>query len=166
MPLKNERPRIADLSGLLDGLVKAGVEFILVGGLAAVTQGVPITTMDMDIVHRQTEENINKLFEFLNSIDAYYRRLDEKQITPIKADLAGKGHMLFSTRLGPLDVLTRIEEGRGYDDLFPDSVEIMFRGHAIRVLDLGAMISLKRGSKDQKDRYRLPILEETHRLKR
>ena len=130
------------------------------------TQGVPVTTMDMDIVHRQTTENIKKLMEFLESIDAFYRRPDEKQIRPVEEDLAGKGHMLFSTSLGPLDVLAKIEEGRGYDDLLPDSVEIRFRGHAIRVLDLGTMIELKRGSNHPNDRYRLPIMEEIYRQSR
>ena len=40
-----------------------GIEFILVGRLAAVVQGAPITTMDIDIVHHQTAENIEKLVE-------------------------------------------------------------------------------------------------------
>ena len=44
--------RIApDLSAILEGLLQADVEFILVGGLAAVVQGAPVTTFDVDIVH-------------------------------------------------------------------------------------------------------------------
>ena len=35
----------ADLSAILDGLIEAGIDFILVGGLAAVIQGAPVTTM-------------------------------------------------------------------------------------------------------------------------
>jgi hypothetical protein len=38
----------ADLGEIVEGLSRAGVEFILVGGLAAVVQGAPITTMDVD----------------------------------------------------------------------------------------------------------------------
>jgi len=43
------------------------------------------------------------------------------------------------------------------------SVEIEFRGHSIRVLDLKMLIELKRTSKDPKDKQRLPVLEETLR---
>ena len=73
------------------------------------------------------------------------------------------GHAFFSTRLGPLDVLAFIEEGKTYEDLFKHTVEIEFRGHCIRVLDIKMLIALKRTSRDAKDRRRLPVLEETLR---
>lgn len=38
--------------GLLGGLHHAGVEFVVVGGMAAVLQGAPIVTEDLDILHR------------------------------------------------------------------------------------------------------------------
>jgi hypothetical protein len=46
-------PKAADLPALLAVLCDSGVEFIIVGGVAAVLQGVPITTNDLDIVHRR-----------------------------------------------------------------------------------------------------------------
>ena len=52
------KPTVFDLNALLKGLSKARVEFILVGGVAAVVQGAPVTTFDLDIVHRQTDEKI------------------------------------------------------------------------------------------------------------
>lgn len=163
MPSNNEKHRVVDLSALLKGLNEAGVEFILVGGLAAVAQGVPVTTFDLDIVHRQTDENIKKLLKFLKSIDAYQRRPDNKVIEPDERDLKGKGHVLLMTRFGPLDVLAAIEKGRGFEELLPDTVEIEFRGHRVYVLSLDTIVALKRGSKDPKDLYRLPILKETLR---
>ncbi len=161
MPSNNSKSRIANLSNLLEGLSEAGVEFILVGGLAAVVQGAPVTTMDIDIVHNQTDENIKKLLKFLKSSGAYYRRPDDKIIEPKEQDLSAKGHALFSTYNGPLDVLAIIEKRLGYKELLPDSVEIGFRGYKIRVLRLEKLIELKRDSKYPKDRYRLPILEKT-----
>lgn len=166
MPSNNEKFRVADLSALLRGLNEAGVEFILVGGLAAVVQGAPVTTFDLDIVHRQTDENIKKLLRFLKSIDAYQRRPDDKVIEPDERDLKGKGHILLSTRFGPLDVLAVIEKGRGFEELLPETVEIKFRGHRVYVLSLDTIVALKRGSKDPKDQYRLAILEETLRAMR
>jgi len=114
-------------------LIKADVKFILVGGLAAVVQGAPVTTMDVGIVHARSPENIVKLFTFLKSIDATYRRPDDKVIAPKEDDFSGMGYALFTTRLGPLDVLAVIEEGKAYEDLLEYTVEIEFRGHTLRV---------------------------------
>jgi len=161
MPTENEESTSVNLGAILEGLTKAGVEFILVGGLAAVVQGAPVTTMDVDIVHNQSPENIARLIAFLKSIDAFHRRPDDKVIKPKEDDISGMGHALFTTRLGPLDVLAVIEEGRAYGDLLEHTVEIGFRNHAIRVLDLKMLIQLKRTSTDPKDIQRLPILEET-----
>ena len=163
MPTDSGEPTSVNLGAILEGLIEAGVDFILVGGLAAVVQGAPVTTMDVDIVHNQSSENIAKLLAFLKSIDAFHRRPDDKVIDPKEGDISGMGHALFTTRLGPIDVLGVIEEGRAYGDLLEHTVEIEFRKHTIRVLDLKMLIQLKRTSKDPKDMQRLPVLEETLR---
>ena len=53
MPTGGRKPTSPDLSEILVGLLQSGVDFILIGDLAAVIQGAPVTTMDVDIV-RQT----------------------------------------------------------------------------------------------------------------
>jgi hypothetical protein len=164
MPTSKKRMSTGpDLSAVLEGLIKADVKFILVGGLAAVVQGAPVTTMDVDIVHQRTSENIVKLLSFLKSINSFYRRPDDKIIEPTEQDLSGRGHALLSTRFGPLDVLAVIEEGKTYDNLLEHTVDITFRGNTIKVLDLRMIIELKRSSKEPKDKQRLPVLEETLR---
>jgi len=112
MPTGSEKPIALDLSAILEGLLKAEIKFILVGGLAAVVQGAPVTTMDVDIVHNRSPENLSKLIAFLKSIDATYRRTDDKVIEPNEGDISGMGHFLFTTRFGPLDVLAYIEQGK------------------------------------------------------
>ena len=163
MPTGSGEPTSVNLGAILEGLIEAGVDFILVGGLAAVIQGAPVTTMDVDIVHNQSPKNIAKLLSFLKSIDAFHRRPDDKVIEPKEGDISGMDHALFTTQLGPLDILAVIEEGRAYGDLLEHTVEIEFRNHTIRVLDLKMLIQLKRNSTDPKDRQRLPVLEETLR---
>jgi hypothetical protein len=163
MPSGKEKTRNAGMSALLEGLMEAGIEFILVGGLAAVVQGAPITTMDVDIVHRQTADNISKLLAFLKTIDAYHRRLDDKVIKPTGRHLSVKGHALFTTLLGPLDVLAFIEQGLSYEELVEHTIKIEFRGYSLRVLDLEMIVELKRSSKHPVDKQRLPVLEETLR---
>jgi predicted nucleotidyltransferase len=163
MPTNNENLPLPDLGAILEGLAEEGIEFILVGGLAAVVQGAPFTTVDVDIVPKQSPENIAKLLSFLKSIDAFHRRMDDKVIGPTKRDISGRGHALFTTRFGPLDVLAVIEEKKAYEDLIEHSVEISFRGYTIHVLNLKTLIQLKKTSTDLRDRQRLSLLEETLR---
>ena len=119
--------------------------------------------MDVDIVHSQSSENIARLLAFLKSVDAVHRRFDDKLMEPKERDLSGKGHVLLTTRTGPLDVLAVIEGGRSYEDLLEHTVDIDFRGHTLRVLDLKTLIELKKTSADPKDKQRLPVLRETLR---
>ena len=163
MASNSKRRTNADLSAILEGLCEADVQFILVGGLAAVVQGAPITTLDVDIVHDRSSENVSKLFTFLKSIDAIYRRPDDKILAPSEEVFSESGHVLLSTRLGPLDVLAFIEQGKTYDDLIEHTIEIGFRGHRIQVLDFKTLIELKKASKDPRDQQRIPLFEETLR---
>ena len=48
---------------------------------------------------------------------------------------------------------------QGYPELLPNTVEIPYRGHPLRVLKLEAIVQLKRASKREKDRLTLPTLE-------
>jgi hypothetical protein len=151
-----------DLTTLLTSLAAAHVDFVLVGGLAAVAQGAPITTHDVDIVPRRTPDNVDRLLAFLTSIDARYRgRQDVLHPTP--SALLGVGHSLLMTNLGPLDVLGAIDEGRAFDDLVPHAIQIVVGGQQVRVLGLSMLAELKRRSTHPKDRYTLAILEETLR---
>ncbi len=152
-----------NLETLLTTLASSDVEFIVVGLLAAVAQGAPVTTHDLDIVHRRTPENIARLLDVLvNVLDAQYRGHAEV-LRPTAEILAGTGHSLLKTKLGPLDVLGTIEGGRDYDALLPGSVRVEVSGHTVHVLGLATMIEIKRGSTRVKDQMILPVLEETLR---
>jgi hypothetical protein len=59
--------------------------------------------------------------------------------------------------------LAVIEWGRSYEDLLEHTVDIDFRGHTLRVLDLKTLIELKKTSTDPRDKQRLPVLRETLR---
>jgi len=91
MPTSGEKPTGPDLCAILEGLIGTGVEFLLVGGLAAVIQGAPVATMGVDIVHKQSPKNIAKLLAFLKSIEAFHRRLDDKVIGTGERDISGTG---------------------------------------------------------------------------
>ena len=149
----------ADLTTLLERLLAADIEFVLVGGLAAVVQGAPVTTFDIDIVHRRTAENVDRLLAFLAVVGARYRNRPGPPLPPNRNALLGPGHSLFATNLGPLDALGAIEGGADYDQLAPVSRIIAVSGHSLRVLPLETIVALKRTSTDPKDKLRLPVLE-------
>jgi hypothetical protein len=156
----------AELLTLIERLLAADVEFVLVGGLAAVVQGAPITTFDVDIVHRRAPENVDRLLTFLTTIGAHYRGRPEPPLPPSRSALLGPGHSLFMTDLGPLDALGAIEGGADYEHLLPRTLEVPLAGGFLRVLGLEAIVALKRGSAEPKDKLRLPVLEATLRRQR
>jgi len=150
------------LETLLARLAASGTEFVLVGALAAVAQGAPLTTFDIDVVHRRDAGNVDRLLAFLASVDARYRGRPAGQVLrPTREALLGTGHQLLSTALGQLDVLGAIEEGREYSDLVRESVEIEVEGQVVRVLGLRTLAELKRGAMDAKGRLALAVLEAT-----
>jgi hypothetical protein len=148
----------ANLTTLLVELATSGVEFILVGGLAAVAQGAPVTTHDIDIVPHRTADNIERLCHFLRAHNAHYRGRPDR-LEPTGHDLLGTGHHLLSTDLGPLDVLGAIEGGRDYAALIPHAIGLDLDGHQLRVLSLEMLAELKRLSPHPKDKLMLAILE-------
>ena len=149
------------LTSILSVLLAEHVEFVLVGALAAVAQGAPVTTHDVDIVHGRTPENLDRLMAALGQLNARYRgRAADSPMPPDRRALATTGHSLFMTDLGPLDCLGAIEGGRAYEDLVPLSVEAEMDGHLL-VLGLETIVELKRQSAEAKDRLLLPVLEET-----
>ncbi len=155
------------LTTLLARLAASGADFLLVGGLAAVAQGAPLTTMDVDVVHRRDADNVDRLLAFLESVDARYRGRPAYQVLrPTREALLGDGHQLLVTMLGPIDVLGAIEGGRGYESLLPESLTVEVEGQPVRVVRLEALAELKRGATGAKDRLVLAILEDTIRRRR
>ncbi len=117
-------PPRADIDTLVTTLLEAGVEFIVVGGAATVLHGAPITTQHLDIVPRQTEENIARLFATLVRLDAVIREPANRGLRPSVPLLSGGGQLLLLTRLGPMDVLGTLQDTRGYDELLPKSEQM------------------------------------------
>src|SRR5579875_3595103 len=145
-------------------LQQGGCEFILVGGLAAVLQGAPVQTYDVDAVYSRSDQNVQRLVEVLNSIDAMFRIQPERRLWPNASHLKGSGHLHLSTRFGPLDLLATIGEGLAYEDLLPHSQEMLItEAVRIRVLGLDQIIAVKEKLGNEKDAAVLPILRNTLR---
>jgi hypothetical protein len=137
------------------------VEFIVVGMTAGVLQGAPLTTVDLDLVHRRTSQNVEKLLRVLAALEATYRH-DPRGLRPGESHLMGPGHQLLTTVHGDLDCLGAIDRDRAYEDLLPLTVEMTLAGdRVVRVLSLSALIDAKEHAGRPKDLAALPVLRAT-----
>lgn len=156
-----------DFSAVLFALHDAHVEFLLVGGLAAVLNGTPVHTYDVDVVHRRTAENVDRILPVLESLEAIYRIQPERRLRPLRSALLSTGHQTMITKYGPLDMLGEIGNGLGFEELLPRSREMLIaEGVRIRVLNLETLIEVKEQLNGEKDRAMLPILRRTLASKR
>ncbi len=152
------RARFAEILQLL---ASSEVEFVVVGMTAGILQGAPVTTIDLDVVHRRTSENVARLLGVLATLDAVYRH-DPRKLRPQQSHLMGPGHQLLATTLGDLDCLGAIDEGKGYEDLIGHSVAMTLSGaREINVLGLTALIEMKERLGRPKDLAALPVLRAT-----
>jgi predicted nucleotidyltransferase len=151
-----------DFVGALRVLHAREVEFIVIGGVSAVLHGAPISTLDLDIVHARSVENCRRLADALSELDARYRERPDLSLRPDAKRLTSPGHHLLITRAGPLDVLGRVKDGRGFKELLPRSVILEIDdGVSIHVVDLPTLIELKESMGTERDLAVLPILRRT-----
>lgn len=126
---------------LLEALLGGRVELVVVGGVAAVLQGAPVATFDLDVVHRRTETNVAHLLDVLSSLDAKQRG-DLRAFRPTAEGLLAGGHHLLATRLGPVNLLGAIGGGVGFEELAPGTLTVDLEGLAVPVLGLSVLIEL------------------------
>jgi hypothetical protein len=146
---------------LLRRLAARGVDFIVVGMAAGVLRGAPVTTVDLDIVHERSADNVSRLLEVLSELDAIYRH-DPRRLRPTASHLVGPGHQLLSTRYGDLDCLGAVGDGESYADLLERAPALeISEGLTLRVIDLPTLIELKEKAGRPKDVAVLPMLRAT-----
>ena len=144
---------------IVTSLIDAAIEFVVVGGTAAVLQGAPIVTEDLDILHRRTAENVDRLQAWLLAHGAYHRfDLANRRLPPSRESLLGDGHVNLMTDLGKLDVLCTLAPGEGFDEVLDDTIVLPA---GVRVLGLARLIAVKARANRPKDRAVLPVLVAT-----
>ena len=92
---------------ILETLNLHQVEYIVVGGVAAVIHGAPTTTFDLDALVRLNRTNAERLTRALSELEARFRE-HQKPVYPTVEHILAGGHLLLMTRAGPLDILIRV----------------------------------------------------------
>jgi predicted nucleotidyltransferase len=147
---------------ILKVLARHRVEFIVVGMTAAVLQGVPAQTFDLDIVYAITDENAQRLLGALGELEAEFRAdFTGRRLRPNASHLLSTGHKLLKTKFGVLDVLGTIEESTRYEDLIADRVSMDVEGVVLHILGLERLIQVKEKAGRPKDKAVLPVLRAT-----
>ena len=146
-------------------LQRHAVKYVLVGGVCASLHGSTMNTGDVDIVPEREPQNLGNLAAALKEMRAYYRDHPPGKIVPDSTRLDTPGHHLLMTDLGPIDVLGAIVGSRDFGDLLPHTVEVEIDDIMVRMLDLPALIRIKRETGRPKDLLAVMVLEEMQRLK-
>jgi hypothetical protein len=160
-----DEPRSVRFLGLLRVLLHHGVDFLVVGGVAAQLEGAPILTLDLDVLYDKAPENLDRLLAALREIKARYRDPAGRHIEPDRGKLETLRTHLLLTDLGALDVLTAIGAGLTYQDLVGRTVSYELAEARVRVLELAAVILTKEQADRDKDRAVLPVLRRTLAMK-
>jgi len=143
---------VTDFPGLIGALSGEGVEYLIVGGLAATIHGSSRLTQDIDVVYARYEENLGRLVAALAPHDPYPRGAPPGLPFDWSVDtLRGGLNFTLVTSLGPLDLFGEITGGGGYDDLKPHSTKVRLFGHDCRCVELARLIDLKRAAGRPKD---------------
>lgn len=146
------------------------VDFVLIGGMAAVAHGSPLPTTDIDVTPDRDPANLDRLAAALRELDARIRTSEpEGVVFPVDGPfIAAQPRMLnLTTNAGDVD-LTFTPAGfeGGFDDLLSESDPVeLVAGASTRVARLAAIIRSKETADREKDRRALPylraLLEET-----
>jgi len=140
-----------------------GVEYVVIGGMAAAMWGADLPrTVDADIVPAGGRANLERLAAALAELGARLRVLGEPQgvRAPLDADqLAGLTVVTLLTDHGPLDLTFRPDGTDGYDDLARRATSRPVGDHpGVPVADLADVIASKEAAGRPKDLRALPTL--------
>ncbi len=149
-----------DFPNLLQLLAEHEVEFIIIGGVAAVIHGSSRLTQDLDIVYLRSPQNLERLVQALAGQAPYLRGAPPG--LPFKWSVATLDmglNFTLETKVGALDLLGEVTGGGRYEDLYPHSIEVEVFGIWCRCLDLRMLIQTKRAAGRPKDLEAIAELE-------
>ena len=143
---------------IFQALTDEGVEYVLIGGLAAVVQGVSLITQDTDICFRQSIDNCERLTRALARLEAEIYPIRTNFI-PITAELLLTYKLvLLKTKLGRLDLIAEVPGLGAFEDLADGAATIELGDLTIPVLTLEQLIQAKSALNKPKDREHLDQL--------
>ncbi|MGH9274243.1 MAG: hypothetical protein ACRDZU_06320 [Acidimicrobiales bacterium] len=144
-------------------LLEQGVEFVVIGGVAARLHDTGHATVDIDVCPSSSEVNLERLAAALRSMDARLRVEGEPEGVPFDPhprQLRQMSTLTLVTTHGPVDLcFDPAGFANGFDALAPDQVVVVVSGVDVPVASLSAVVQSKRAAGRPKDIVALPALE-------
>lgn len=155
---------LPDLRALLSTLSDAGVEYVVIGGIALGLHGGIRTTEDLDIVPNPETANLDRLCRVLESLDASLLLNPRRKFGAREAWMLQRGrNVSLETRHGDVDIVRSLPGVPGYAALVEGAERYDIDGIIVLAASPTQLIEMKqaRGSaQDQADIETLRLLDD------
>jgi len=152
------------LQRIVECLDRHGVSYVVIGGVAAMLQDVPIPeTLDVDVVPERRDRNLTALANALTEMEARLRVPGDPDGVAIPIDertFRDVSTLTFVTRFGPFDILFEPAGAPGYDELAEHAVVLRRFGVDITVASVEDLVAMKRAAGREKDAAHVTILRD------
>jgi hypothetical protein len=137
---------------ILKRLTEHEVQYVLIGGMAAMLHGSAVVTQDVDVCAPLEPPNLERIVRALRGLDPRFRfRPDKMPLFDDPARLVGFRNINLVTDWGVIDILGEVSGVGTYAEVVPRSREVQLAGFRCRLLDLDALIDAKRAAGREKD---------------
>lgn len=141
-----------DYAKILKVLVTNGVDFVVIGGVAANLHGSARATFDLDLVYSRQRSNLTNLARALRPYHPYLRGAPPGlPFTFDEATLKNGLNFTLDTALGDVDLLGEVVGGGNFEQLLPHTIEVEAFGVSCKCVSLERLIQLKRAAGRPKD---------------
>jgi hypothetical protein len=148
-----------NLSELMRRLIESHVEFVLVGGFAAVAHGVTLVTRDVDICCRFNEANLMRIQKAFADLNPVHRSRPDMPLELTTEQCATLKNLYLKTDIGIVDCLGEVLGVGNFDAVLQQSVEVELPYGKCRVLDIDALIRSKEAMNRDHDRITVKYLQ-------
>lgn len=129
---------------LLRRLLEARVEFVIIGGVAAIAHGSAAFTLDFDIAAPLSEENLTRLLGALADLRPRYAlAADKRAVTESARILARNKNLYLLTDLGRLDIVSEVPPIGSYEAVASRALQVEVMGLSCLVISLDDLIAVK-----------------------
>jgi hypothetical protein len=150
-----------NLKALLERLLAHDIDFVLIGGFAAVVHGSTLVTQDLDICVAITETEVEKLRAALKDLHPWHRMNPAAKLpfSEHPSDLRGVNNIYLKTDLGVLDILSKTPPAGDFEEIKRRSIEVPLYGHRCRVISIDDLIRVKEAMNRPKDQQAVQELK-------
>lgn len=155
-----------DFFNLLEQLVRADVDFVIIGGFAGVIHGCTYLTQDIDICCDFSPANLLALQKAVSNLHPVHRMTPRQKKLELTEKNCGRLKNLYlDTDIGQLDCVSFIDGLGDYQKVRRASELVKVRDTKLRVLSLNALIKAKKVMNRPRDKEALLQLEAIKKLK-